>query len=95
MFKEQYFNKNKERRKKQVSERKRHLRDEVNKLKIECSMCDEDENICLDFHHINDDKVDSVACMISDGRELSAIIEEAKKCIVVCKNCHAKIHWKD
>lgn len=44
----------------------------------------------LHFHHVNDDK----DFIISHGLEHSeeAMMEEIKKCVLLCANCHAKQH---
>lgn len=45
----------------------------------------------LEFHHINPDNKNY---QLSSGRchELEKDLEEAKKCILVCANCHREIH---
>jgi len=59
-----------------------------------CSICGESRITCLDFHHINDDKYQTLAILGSSDYSLKAIKEEIKKCIVVCANCHRIIHSK-
>lgn len=55
-----------------------------------CIICGEKEACCLDFHHIRDKKF---VISTSVGRfSRKEILEEIKKCIVVCANCHRKIH---
>ena len=57
-----------------------------------CSICGYNKCICaLEFHHINpEEKLFSV----SNGncRLLQDDINESKKCILVCSNCHKEIH---
>lgn len=54
-----------------------------------CSMCDEKEPCCLDFHHTRDkDIIVSKMLGMSDQR----VIDEISKCVVLCANCHRKIH---
>lgn len=55
--------------------------------------CGESHPACIDFHHRNpkDKKFE-----ISDntkGRSLKTLKEEVAKCIVLCANCHRKLHW--
>ena len=60
-----------------------------------CEKCGYNKNIAaLDFHHINP----SEKSYQLDGRHLSncsmkSIIEESKKCILLCANCHREIHY--
>jgi hypothetical protein len=74
------------------SERRRRFRDFLNdyKSKIGCSFCGEDEPCCLCFHHLKD-KTESVSILVCRA-SMEKIIEEIRKCIVVCHNCHARIH---
>ena len=56
-----------------------------------CSRCGYDR--CLDalhFHHPNNDKEVTV-CNASQA----LATQEAKKCILVCANCHAELHAKN
>lgn len=53
---------------------------------------------CLDalqFHHVDPSgKIGSIQIMLrSVGKR--AAIEEAKKCVLVCSNCHFELHSKD
>lgn len=59
-----------------------------------CQRCGlEDETYMYDFHHLNP----STKAFTLSGSCLSAskvrIIQEAKKCIMVCSNCHRKIEY--
>jgi hypothetical protein len=60
-----------------------------------CSQCGESRIVCLDFHHIAGKKEHNITAMIDNHHPLPAIIEEAKKCIVLCSNCHRAEHWGD
>lgn len=67
----------------------------IDAYKIEkgCSKCPEKDPICLDFHHHNDDKefnISQAVIVLGLGKE--KIIKEMAKCIIVCSNCHRKIH---
>ena len=60
-----------------------------------CVVCGEKDFRCLQFNHIDrEQKTDSVSGMISAKRSFELIIEEVKKCEVVCANCHCKITAK-
>lgn len=64
------------------------------KSTLSCSICGENRHWCLDFHHHNDDKDKAVSDMIGT-HAWASIIEEINKCIVVCRNCHADIHYHE
>ncbi len=65
------------------------------KENLMCVVCSESHIACLDFHHTNaNEKEGTVANMISEGYSLKTIIKEIDKCVVLCKNCHAKQHYK-
>lgn len=68
-----------------------------------CSICGYDECFAsLDFHHDterrNGNKSLSVgkliSCAFTEKRKL-LLIEELKKCICVCANCHRKLHYEE
>ncbi len=58
----------------------------------ECQICGyKKTNSALEFHHINPENKDfnfNMACNLP----LEKIINELKKCILVCANCHREIH---
>lgn len=63
------------------------------KKNIICTICGESYPGCLDFHHKNpEDKVDTISDLVSRGYGMKTILREIKKCVVVCKNCHVKLH---
>jgi hypothetical protein len=54
-----------------------------------CVVCGENEPHCLDFHHIDPkDKIGGIA----DLKTVQAIAIEVPKCVVLCANCHRKVH---
>jgi hypothetical protein len=56
-----------------------------------CERCGETDAVCLDFHHRSPDEK---LFTVSEGttRSLEAIKAEIEKCVVLCRNCHAKVH---
>jgi hypothetical protein len=60
-------------------------------LKInKCSKCGYDRYMgALEFHHVNDDKKFN----LSKNHSIKQSLEEAKKCIVLCSNCHKEEHY--
>ena len=56
-----------------------------------CKFCGEKTIVCLDFHHLDPSiKEDNLSKM--DAVSIGKIKEEIRKCIVVCSNCHRKLH---
>lgn len=56
-----------------------------------CKSCGENDPVCLDLHHLDPSiKENDVSNLLTYGWE--TIMIEAAKCIVVCSNCHRKIH---
>lgn len=87
-----YYLRNKGKVNKITSDFRMKRRAWLNTLKKECVICGEKDPICLDFHHKNPEtKVSSVGNMIST-HSMKNILAELEKCIVVCANCHRKLH---
>ena len=55
-----------------------------------CIVCGENNPTCLVFHAPNGHKVKSVSQMVMLG--WSRIKKEISICVVVCANCHMKLH---
>lgn len=90
-----HYNKNKQLYKERAkNNRKKEIqktKDLISELRIKCAECGETHPATLDFHHTNpNEKENNIASMNSRKR----ILEESKKCIVLCSNCHRKLHWK-
>ena len=66
-------------------------------FKKQCSVCGEPHPACLDFHHKNKaDKEMGIAQFCRTKVVSKEVIEkEISKCIVLCSNCHRKLHWAD
>lgn len=80
----------KDRAKKNKTILKIHLNAFLFKLKKDsgCTLCPEKEIACLDFHHIIKGK--PVTRMTNSSNV--SLCRELNKCIIVCCNCHRKIH---
>jgi hypothetical protein len=59
------------------------------KERSDCAFCHEPEPSCLDFHHIDPSRK---RIEISHSVSVKSIASEAKKCALLCRNCHAKVH---
>lgn len=61
------------------------------KRNIGCRFCKENDPICLEFHHRDSsDKLFNIGT--NTHRTWPHIEREITKCIVVCSNCHKKLH---
>ncbi len=94
-----YYNKNKDKCKRaSTKRRKRWQRDMTHilhtyKRRYGCYLCTENEPICIDFHHIKP-KYKDIARLVAEQSGGKRIIKEAAKCVLLCSNCHRKIHYK-
>jgi len=58
-----------------------------------CKLCGEKTWQCLDAHHIDPStKTGSIGNMISWKCSLDNITKELSKCVILCSNCHRKLH---
>lgn len=58
-----------------------------------CVFCGETEIVCLDLHHKDPKaKIKDVSRMAFDAYSESRMESEVAKCVVVCANCHRKLH---
>lgn len=70
----------------------------IQELKIQakvggCIKCDEKEHCCLDFHHTDPSlKTFTIGTRNSLAGSFPAVKAEIEKCIVLCSNCHRKLH---
>lgn len=67
----------------------------VKNLGGKCSICGYNKNIsALTFHHINPkEKSFQLDLRSLSNRKQTFIDSELTKCILVCSNCHAEIHY--
>lgn len=79
-------------------EKRRASQDWVRKFKDRCERCGETHPAVLDFHHLQD-KDHGIANLTNTNNLTDRIKEliklEIKKCIVLCSNCHRKLHWDE
>ncbi len=58
---------------------------------MQCVVCGENENCCLEFHH-TDPSVKEFTIGRAMARNWESILQEIKKCVCLCSNCHKKVH---
>ena len=91
----QYYKDNKERENEKERMRRLAIKEEWREWKgtLSCVVCGENEAVCLDFHHANpEEKEFNLGDRAASGWSFARLKEEAAKCVVVCSNCHRKIH---
>ena len=65
----------------------------IEKLGGKCEMCNGIyPSSVFDFHHI-DNKLEDISSMFTNKSE-NAILEEVKKCMLLCANCHRIFHYE-
>ena len=74
-------------RRKRVDE----ITDLLHKHRHKCEKCGETRLYLIDFHHIDpSDK----SFTIGDGKHSkNKVLDEIKKCVCLCKNCHWEFHY--
>jgi len=93
----QHYEKNKQYYIDKAAEQKKQNTEINRKLKTEakkngCVTCGENHPAALDFHHIDKNtKYKSISKM--GEHPPTQVQKEINKCIVLCSNCHRKLHW--
>jgi hypothetical protein len=58
-----------------------------------CQLCDENEDICLTFHHLPEyEKKFELSDAKGGSWGISKVFNESLKCAILCMNCHRKVH---
>ena len=83
-----YLNSDKKRKKLLRDQKLRRIISIVKRING-CCFCNEKEPCCLDFHHLRD-KEFNISPRVSWNWEKTK--EEIRKCVVICANCHRKLH---
>jgi predicted HNH restriction endonuclease len=94
-YDKRYYETNKERiYKNKMARRRRNKIELIELLGGKCNICG--YNKCpaaFDFHHNNGNKEKSMSILIKNSSK-QQLLKEAKKCIVLCSNCHRELHNK-
>ena len=82
-------------RRKNIHDEKRKKLAEYKKT-LKCENCGENHPATLDFHHPDPNKKDmAVSKMIAAKKKWEDIEKEINKCMVLCANCHRKLHYTE
>ena len=58
-----------------------------------CMCCSETEAVCLELHHLDPtEKEENLSDIVRRGWSWERVMKEAAKCVVLCANCHRKVH---
>lgn len=57
-----------------------------------CELCPESDTTCLDLHHLDPNEKDVNIGDVSYSWAWDRLQTELDKCIVICANCHRKVH---
>ena len=93
-----YYAKNKEHHLQVIKRNKRRRLEEVHKKVLEyfsehpCVDCGEEDPIVLEFDHVRGRKRASVSALIR-GACWERVLDEIRKCLVRCANCHRRITY--
>ncbi len=60
-----------------------------------CAQCGENHPGCLDFHHTDPGAKEFNVFRMPEISGKRIIETEIQKCIVLCANCHRKLHWEE
>lgn len=93
---QRYYYKNREEEIERSNKRKQKIREWYrNEIKpqYQCVECGEDHPATIDFHHPEGiEKGDSISTLLSNSASKQRILEEIKRCIPLCANCHRILH---
>jgi predicted HNH restriction endonuclease len=65
------------------------------KATLACTKCGENHPSTLDFHHVVRSPENKKVHRLIANMAFKKAMEELKKCIVLCSNCHRKLHWEE
>jgi hypothetical protein len=93
-----WYERNKEKRKAITRQQRNDARAFIQAYKKShpCA-CGEDNIACLLFHHTGNEKkeLEISRAVYEQGWSIKRIQNEIEKCIVMCANCHLKLHWNE
>lgn len=92
-----HYENNKEKYITRVKAIKAELRDYLQDYKKnkQCSKCSETHSACLEFHHLDESTKYAAVSEYWAFSSISQLQSEIDKCVILCANCHRKIHYHD
>jgi hypothetical protein len=61
--------------------------------KTPCVKCGESRKYVIDWHHLDPSTKKFTLCGGAKERGKTMILDELKKCVCLCRNCHAEFHY--
>lgn len=86
------YSKRKDKIIKQKIDKVSKTRYEVDSFKTECIKCGETKKYMLDFHHIDSNEKEFHISNEIWNKNINAIKNEIKKCVILCSNHHREYH---
>ena len=65
------------------------------KKTLHCEQCGESHPATLDFHHLDPNSKDGAVSSLTSNGSVQIMKKEIAKCIVLCSNCHRKLHYEE
>jgi hypothetical protein len=59
-----------------------------------CRVCGEGHPECLSFHHVDPKTKSAVVSSLWKEPGAEHVLAELPKCVLICRNCHARVHAK-
>lgn len=98
IYKARWYQKNKEvtKQRSRVNKKKQKAQWDAFKASQVCAHCgaSHPSGVILDWHHVVREEKQSVHLLVKNCR-FAAAMEEIKKCIPLCANCHRILHWEE
>lgn len=96
-YADKHYKENKDKYLKSASIKGLELRKEWVEFKSQysCQECGESRHWVLDFHHIDSSKKEGLVSRFFFNNSMTKFKEELDKCIPLCRNCHADLHYRE
>lgn len=95
-WKAKHYEDNKDAYRTKQQNRRKEIKEFVDSHKTKCVCCGDKDIVCLDFHHVDKaEKEDTIPTAMKNKWGEERILKEIKKCVVLCSNCHRKLHYYD
>lgn len=62
------------------------------KKQQQCFLCNENYTACLEFHHLESETKEAIISNLMRCNSWTRLVDELNKCIILCANCHRKVH---
>jgi hypothetical protein len=98
VYKARWYQKNKQvtKERTRANKKKQKVVWDAFKASQACSHCGttHPSGVIIDFHHVDRTDKQSVHHLVKNY-QFAAAMEEVKKCIPLCANCHRILHWEE